>query len=80
MAVLRLLFHRRINDYRNAYVSSGELESLTGMTPDEMGFTLWFLREKGAIMLRDNSTDHQISAVGIELIESTEQATTGALP
>jgi hypothetical protein len=62
-----------MSDYRNAFVSPGELESLTGMAPDEIGFVLWYLREKGAITGSDSSPDYSISAKGVDILESAHQ-------
>lgn len=72
-AVLGLLCQRRVSDYRNAYVSRGEMESLTGMAPDEIGFVLWYLREKGAVTGSDSSPDYSISAAGVDILESIHQ-------
>jgi hypothetical protein len=69
-AVLGLLCQRRMGDYRNAFVSASEIESFTGMAPDEVGFILWYLREKGAVTVCDNSPDFSISAAGVDLLES----------
>lgn len=70
-AILGLLCDRRISDYRNATVSESELESLTGLTSNEVGFILWYLREKGAVTLIGHSSDHAISAAGIDILERT---------
>ena len=72
-AVLGLLCQRRMSDYRNAFVSPGELESLAGMAPDEIGFVLWYLREKGAVTGSDSSPDYSISAKGVDILESVHQ-------
>jgi hypothetical protein len=72
-AVLGLLCQRRMTDYRNAAVSQTEMESVTGLTSDELGFVLWYLREKGAVTLPDNSSDYTISAAGIDILESAYQ-------
>ena len=61
-AVLGLLCQRRMSDYRNAAVSQGEFESVTGLTSDELGFVLWYLREKGAVTLPDNGSDYYPSS------------------
>ena len=73
LAVLGLLCQRRINDYRNAFVSPAELESLTGMSADEVGFILWYLRERGAVTLCENSPDYTISAVGVDILDDAQQ-------
>jgi hypothetical protein len=72
-AVLGLLCQRRMSDYRNAFVSPAELGTLTGMTSDEIGFILWYLREKGAVTGSDSSPDYSISAKGMDILESTYQ-------
>jgi hypothetical protein len=72
-AVLGLLCQRRMSDYRNAFVSPGELESLTGLTPDEIGLILWYLREKGAVTGSDSSPDYAISARGMDMLESAHR-------
>ena len=59
-----------MSDYRNAFVSPGELESLAGMAPDEIGFVLWYLREKGAVTGSDSSPDYSISAKGVDILEN----------
>jgi len=69
-AVLGLLYQRRTSDYQNACVSTRELESLTGLASDEVGFILWYLREKGAVTLSDYSSDYAISASGVDLLET----------
>jgi hypothetical protein len=73
IAVLGLLCERRISDYRNAFVSPLELESLAGLTPDEIGLILWYLREKGAVTGSDSSPDYSISATGMDILESAHQ-------
>ena len=70
LAVLCLLCERRLSDYRNATVSQSEVESLTGMAADEAGFILWYLREKGAVTISCDNSDHAISALGIDLLQS----------
>ena len=77
IAVLGLLCQRRMSDYRNAFVSPGELESLTGMTPDEVGFILWYLREKHAVSGSDSSPDYSITAAGVDVLESIHQGEVG---
>ena len=73
LAILGLLCQRRIDDYRNAFVSPGELESLTGMSAAEVGFILWYLREKGAVSLCDSSPDYTISAVGVDILDGAQR-------
>jgi len=74
LEVLSLLCQRRVSDYRNAYVSSSDLESLTGMSTQEAGFVLWYLREKGAVTLSDNTPGYTITAVGVDVLENTHRS------
>lgn len=68
VAVLAMLYQRRMSDFRNAVVSAMELESLTGLPAVEVGFILWYLREKGAVNLCDGSSDYAISATGVDIL------------
>ena len=68
VAVLAMLYERRMSDYRNAVVTAMELESLTGLPAEEVGFILWYLREKGAVNLCDGSSDYAISGTGVDML------------
>jgi hypothetical protein len=70
VSVLGVLCRKRMDDFRNATVSQSELESLTRLTTDELGFILWYLREKGAVTLSEGSSDYAISATGVEMLET----------
>jgi len=74
VSVLGVLCRRRMDDYRNAAVSQNELESLTRMTADQLGFILWYLGEKGAVTMSAGSSDYAISATGVEMLERACQA------
>lgn len=73
IAVLNLLYQRRLDDYLNASVSTRDIESLSGFPVDEIGFILWYLREKGAVALCDYSSDYAITAAGVDILESARQ-------
>jgi hypothetical protein len=72
LAVLGLLYKKRMSDHKNASFSARELESLTGLQTDEIGFILWYLREKGAIALNDYSSDYAICAPGVDILEAAQ--------
>ena len=72
LAVLGLLYQRRVRDYRNATVSQAEIESLTGLSNDEAGFILWYFSEKRAVTLA-GTNDFMISALGIDLMEENDR-------
>jgi hypothetical protein len=78
--VLRLLLQRRMTDYQNAYMSAPELESLTGFPAHEIGFILWYLREKAAVLTADYSTDCAITAAGVDLLEKAGREAAQAVP
>ena len=80
LEVLGLLCQRRVTDYRNAYISPGELESLTGMAANEIGFILWYLQNKGAVTLSDNTPGYTITAGGVDLLESSQNPAGEAHP
>ena len=69
VSVLGELCRKRIDDYMNPNSTRAELESTTGLEPDELGFVLWYLREKGAVTVSDARSDYAISASGVELLE-----------
>lgn len=68
LAVLRLLYERRLQDCHNAGVSQCDIESVTGLPGNEVHFILWYLREKGAITAGD-SLSYAISASGVDLFD-----------
>jgi hypothetical protein len=72
LAVLGLLYKKRMSDHKNASLSARELESLTGLRDDEIGFIVWYLREKGAIALNDYSSDYAICAPGVDILEAAQ--------
>jgi hypothetical protein len=47
---------------------------------DEVGFIVWYLREKGAVELNDYSANYAISAVGVDILESAQAALEEVLP
>jgi len=61
-----------MSDHKNASLSARELESLTGLRDDEIGFIVWYLREKGAIALNDYSSDYAICAPGVDILEAAQ--------
>lgn len=69
VSALGALCRKRIDDYRNPNSSQSELQYATGLEPDELGFVLWYLREKGALTGSEACSDYAISAIGVELLE-----------
>ena len=73
LAVLRLLYERRLRDCHNAGVSQCDIETVTGLPGNEVHFILWYLREKGAITAGD-SLSYAISAAGVDLFDEVSAA------
>jgi curved DNA-binding protein len=68
MAILCLLYRRRTIDYQNPEMSILDIEQLTGFTREEIGFALWYLREKKMVQMTDTS-QFCIGADGIDYVE-----------
>lgn len=73
-AVLGLLYQKRVDDYRNAAMSTNDIETVTGLHPDEVGFVLWYLQEKGAVSVSGYNADYTISAAGVDSFEAVRIA------
>lgn len=68
LAVLCILFdHRQRNPARPA-MTFRELEPLLTLTTDELNFTLWFLRQRGLVLIDDKSS-MQVTVDGMEYLE-----------
>jgi hypothetical protein len=70
IAILCLLYRKRTIDYQNPGMSMLDIERLTGFTRKEIGFALWYLREKQFAQPADN-TQYSISAGGVDFVESS---------
>jgi curved DNA-binding protein len=69
LAVLCLLYRKRIIDHGSPGLSILDLESLSGFTREELGFAAWYLCEKGFVRI-DDHTDYQILTAGVDFVES----------
>lgn len=68
LAVLCILFdHRRRNPARPT-MTFRELEPLLTLTLDELNFALWFLRQRGLVLVDDKSSI-QVTVDGMEYLE-----------
>jgi len=70
IAILCLLYRKRTIDYQSPGMSMLDIERLTGFTREEIGFALWYLREKQFAQMADN-TQYSISAGGVDYVESS---------
>jgi hypothetical protein len=69
MAVLCLLYRKRVIDLDRPGLFMLDLEQLSGFTREELGFALWYLKEKGLIKTGSDS-GYSISAEGVDFVEN----------
>lgn len=69
LAVLCLLYRKRAIDLDKPGLSMLDLEMLSGFTREELGFALWYLKEKGLIDT-GSQTQYAISADGVDFVEN----------
>ena len=69
LAVLCLLYRKRVSDHESPGLSILELEQMSGFTREELGFALWYLNQKDLAM-RDDHTMYGITAGGVDFVES----------
>lgn len=69
LAVLCLLYRKRMSDLDSPGLSLLEMEWLSGFTREELGFALWYLTEKGLVKT-GSETQHAITAAGVDLVEN----------
>lgn len=72
LAVLCLLYRRRISTHEAPGLTSLDLEQLTGCTREELGAALWYLCEKRWAMLGE-FTAYSITADGFDVVENKVQ-------
>jgi hypothetical protein len=69
LAVLCLLYRKRVSDHESPGLSILDLEHMSGFTREELGFALWYLNQKDLAM-RDDHTMYGITAGGVDFVES----------
>jgi hypothetical protein len=69
LAVLCLLYRKRVSDHEAPGLSLLDLEHLTGFTREELGFALWYLNQK-QLAKPDDRSQYGISAEGVDFVES----------
>jgi hypothetical protein len=70
IAILCLLYRKRTIDYQYPGLSLLEIERLTGFTREEIGFALWYLREKQMAVMSDD-TNYCIACGGVDYVENS---------
>jgi curved DNA-binding protein len=70
IAILCLLYRKRTIDYQYPGMSLLEIERLTGFTREEIGFALWYLREKHMAVMSDD-TQYCIACGGVDYVENS---------
>ena len=69
LATLCLLYRKRTSNYEYPGISLLELEQLTGCTREELGFSFWYLCEKGLCRVSDGS-EYSLTAEGVDFVET----------
>jgi curved DNA-binding protein len=69
LAILCLLYRKRVSDHEFPGLSLLDLEWLSGFTREELGFGLWYLCEKQLVSI-DDRTQYRISAQGVDYVET----------
>jgi len=67
LAILCLLYRKRKSNYEFPGLSLYDLEQLTGCTQGELGFSIWYNREKG--LARASDRDYCLTAYGVDFVE-----------
>lgn len=68
LAVLCVLFDHRQRNPSRPTMTFRELEPLLTLTTDELNFALWFLRQRGLVLIDDKSS-LQVTVDGMEYLE-----------
>jgi curved DNA-binding protein len=68
LAVLCLLYRKRVSDHEYPGLMLLDLERLSGFTREELGFALWYLNQKN-LAIRDDRTQYGITAEGVDYVE-----------
>ena len=74
LTVLEVLYTRRRTEPENPTLAPLDLETLIGVTREQLEFAIWFLSQKKCITKSDQST-LSITAEGVELLENNYRET-----
>jgi hypothetical protein len=74
LTVLEVLYTRRRTEPENPTLAPLDLETLIGVTREQLEFAIWFLSQKKCITKSDQST-LAITAEGVELLENNYRET-----
>jgi hypothetical protein len=79
MALLCVLYDRRRNRPFTPSLSLRQVESMLEATSEEMTFALWYLKQRGLVLVDDKSS-LQITVEGSDLLETTRPAAEQVMP
>jgi curved DNA-binding protein CbpA len=68
MAILCVLYDRRRQKPSTPSLSQRQLEAIVEISPDDLGFAVWYLKQRGLAMSDDKSS-MQITIAGMEFLE-----------
>jgi len=77
LAILCLLYRKRTSNYESPGLSLYDLEQLTGCTPGELGFSIWYNCEKGFARLAEK--EYCLTAEGVDFVEKKLAEDSGEL-
>ena len=69
--ILALLYIRRLEQPANPGVAIKDLESLLGCRPEQLAFSLWYLRSKSLVATTGNGL-YDITAEGVSVADLSE--------
>jgi curved DNA-binding protein CbpA len=79
LAMLSLLYSKRMHDPRNPAISIPEFEQHLGCPREALEVSLWYLRESGSILRSDNGR-FTLTAKGVDVLEQAAPEASHGLP
>jgi curved DNA-binding protein CbpA len=68
--ILALLYQRRRTNQGNFGISTLELETRMALPREHLEFTLWYLRSKSLVQIREDNSDYAVTAAGVDYVEA----------
>ena len=78
-AIMSILYDRRQKKPYRPSLSVRNLDNMIDMSPDEMSFALWYLKQRGLVR-SDDKSNLQITVDGMDFLEARQPAAETVLP
>jgi hypothetical protein len=78
-AIMSILYDRRQKKPYRPSLSVLNLDNMINMSPDDMSFALWYLKQRGLVR-SDDKSNLQITADGMDFLEARQPAPESVLP